>query len=309
MSVALIQDIHLSDEELWKAFQKYWGENNYVAAINLLNRNQQLATKYVSAEWINSLTALVYQLELNEDPDLKKNKIKISYLPPALEVGQIYFQIQIGEINVDVAIGTIDVNSTSTTVNYSDKLIGVITLQDLKIVKTNLVMNTSSVVCSVAENPTQPILCLVFYTDSTYVTITEQTSTGTSKTISYTNTLVSAFVKDSSNNIVDCDVQLTNSNVIFSTAQSISLTYRIVTINNNQIGTFIHQGINIIPANITNMGIVSCEGYLINMLNSFINDNNNNEIILTDVELIGGTVVVRLDELYNKQIDCMVYYT
>ena len=61
--MALLQDIHYTDNNFWTELLNCWNTKNYVRAVRLLEENQELTSKYVNAAWFNLLTNNIYNLE------------------------------------------------------------------------------------------------------------------------------------------------------------------------------------------------------------------------------------------------------
>lgn len=87
------QDIHLRDKDLWIQFYSYWNEEKYQEALDVLNNNTQLTTKYFGATVINAITEQLTDLQNNIDPTFKQNKIITSPTAPAgMQSGEVYFK-------------------------------------------------------------------------------------------------------------------------------------------------------------------------------------------------------------------------
>lgn len=91
--MAQLQDIHLTDVDLWTNFQTYWNAGNYALALSLLENNTQLATKYINANWVNNTTDSIVALENTSDPTFKQDRIQVASTAPSLSTGEIYFQL------------------------------------------------------------------------------------------------------------------------------------------------------------------------------------------------------------------------
>ena len=92
----MIQDIHLSDRDLWEQFYRYWINGQYQDALNVL-QNSQLSEKYFNATMINNIQSILVELQETglENIDWKKNQIiKLAEEPPEnMYNGEVYFQI------------------------------------------------------------------------------------------------------------------------------------------------------------------------------------------------------------------------
>lgn len=92
----MIQDIHLSDRDLWEQFYRYWINGQYQDALNVL-QNSQLSEKYFNATMINNIQSILVELQETglENIDWKKNQIiKLAEEPPEnMYSGEVYFQI------------------------------------------------------------------------------------------------------------------------------------------------------------------------------------------------------------------------
>lgn len=305
MAVKLLQDIHLSDKELWSNFQVYWNGGNYVAAVNLLNANQQLVTKYVSADWLNGLTTLVYVLENNSDPIFKADRIVLSFIPPSLESGQVYFQLEDSNTIINVYMDIITSSNTSVAISYDDTLINFMAFQNLQQVDTDVQLTSGTVTFSVAEALSESIICLVFSSADVNVYSGTITNPSTSTSVSFSGTLLNAYVV-SSQYICNCDITVGNGTVIFSVpslASGITLTCYVVSIANTYISQEVGTDTGTISTSSTSVTL-DCDGYLINHI---LTQNNN--IIKTDVELVGTKVVISTIEQPSSSINATVYYT
>ena len=301
MAIQLVQDIHIVDTELWTAFQDYWDDGNYVAAVNLLNANQQLVTKYVSADWLNGLTALVYALENNSDPTFKANKINIGYIPPSLATGGVYFQIEMGSGAIfNVATDVISTNATTVSINYSDTIVNMIAFQNLEQIKVDIQLMSGNIVkFSTGANPVTPINCFVFYTDSADV-VANQTllSSGTSASVSYSTIILSMYAYQANGTLVDCNITVGSNSVTFTTTETTTLTCIVVTIDN--IGTHTTTG------NITtsiNSKTLDCEGQLVNVIAL-----QNSDVVILDTFLNMNEAILSTQENPSATISCTIFY-
>jgi len=86
-----VQDIHLTDENLWEQFYTLWNSQDYTSAINLLETSQ-LDTKVFLNTVINDIQNQLIVLQNNSDPTFKNNIIQTSATPPVLSTGEVYFQ-------------------------------------------------------------------------------------------------------------------------------------------------------------------------------------------------------------------------
>lgn len=305
MAVKLLQDIHLSDKELWSNFQVYWNGGNYVAAVNLLNANQQLVTKYVSADWLNGLTTLVYALENNSDSTFKADRIVLSFIPPSLESGQVYFQLEDSNTIINVYMDIITTSNTSVAISYDDTLINFMAFQNLQKVETDVQLTSGTVTFSVAEAPSENITCLVFSSADVNVYSGIITNPSTSTSVSFSGTLLNAYVV-SSQYICNCDITVGSGTVTFSVsslASGITLTCYVVSIANTYISQEVGTDTDTISTSSTS-ATLDCDGYLIN---DILTQNNN--IIKTDVELVGAKVVISTVEQPSSPINATIYYT
>ena len=306
MAVNLVQDIHISDVELWNTFEIYWNQGNYIAAVNLLNNNQQLVSKYVSAQWLNALTALVYQLENNSDDDFKADKIKISYVSPALTTGQIYFQIEVGDIAINVASDIIPMNSTSLTLNYSDKLINFMAFQGLDRIDTDVAITSSTVTFTTSANPEEITTCLIFYTDSSYITISTGTITTslTSVSVNYSNTIVAMYATQS-NSVVGTDITVNSGTVQFAVAAtpSSAITCYVVTITTAQIGTLFNRITGSISTSVKSVE-VTVNGQIINCIAL-----QGSDVVIVDLTLNANKAIISTRDNPTSTIQYSIFYT
>ena len=91
----MMQDIHLSDEELWQQFRTYCQQNNYTSAQAIVNSNPRLQKRMVSAANINLLTGNILSMEnlYNANP-FDKDRIPVDETEPTGQTaGQVWFQV------------------------------------------------------------------------------------------------------------------------------------------------------------------------------------------------------------------------
>lgn len=86
------QDIHLEDKNKWAQFQSLYQAGSYAEAIALLKENQ-LASKSLTATNLNALTNFIVQVEGLSDPSFKTNKIPCQTTQPTQNIGEVWFQI------------------------------------------------------------------------------------------------------------------------------------------------------------------------------------------------------------------------
>ena len=86
------QDIHLEDKDKWAQFQILYQAGSYAEAIALLKENQ-LASKSLTATNLNALTNFIVQVEGLSDPSFKNNKIPCQTTQPTQNIGEVWFQI------------------------------------------------------------------------------------------------------------------------------------------------------------------------------------------------------------------------
>lgn len=91
----MMQDVHLSDEELWKQFVAYCQQNNYTMAQSILLSNPGLQKKTMSAANLNHLTNNIYAMEefYNDNPFDKEQVPVTSTQPTGQTSGQLWFKI------------------------------------------------------------------------------------------------------------------------------------------------------------------------------------------------------------------------
>lgn len=294
MSLELLQDIHLSDDEFWTEFQYYWKNGNYSRALQILEENQELVTKYVSAEWFNSLTTFIYQLETLPD-NFNKKQIKVSYLPPDLEVGDIWFQLELGEINIDVKMSIIPAGSTSVTTTYSNTLINALAFKNNEEVLVNQVINETnhSVTFSISESLDYPVICMVYYSNNSNLEInTINFSVGDEMfVVGYSGEILSVVcLQDNNKNIVN--IYDYNSNELFfkmnpATENGIIRICSIPSANLNEI-------LNVNSENLSGTVLrLTCDGYMVNSILTQagtleLGINNVSESVVTFNDGVGG---------------------
>ena len=87
------QDIHLTDETLWKQIIQLYKLGQYAQAIQTV-QNSSLAFKVANANSINTLTNLIVTVENLSDPTFKQNTIPCqSAQPSSQNTGEVWFEI------------------------------------------------------------------------------------------------------------------------------------------------------------------------------------------------------------------------
>lgn len=314
--VNLVQDIHLSDVELWEYFKKYWDDRNYVAALQLLNTNQKLLTKYLSAEWLNALTSLVYELENNSDPDFKADKIQLSYIPPALETGGVYFQLSDDNMNILVSMGFIQTGTSSVTISYPSTdttLVNFMAFDNLALCKTDVTIGVSDVTFSTAENVTRPIVCLVFYAPNELVSV----ATGSIDPFSIeaeiecddhqsmSNYFLSTYAVDSATNkVITCDnIMRQFPYCYFELAEPPSSTVLCYVVYTDEYYLLTQSDTETITSPNTQT-ILNCFGYLVNLFCEFAGTEG-----WMDAVLQNDTVVINLSSPPLVSLRCTSLYS
>lgn len=307
--INLVQDIHLSDVDLWGYFKKYWDDKNYVAALNLLNNNQQLLSKYLSADWLNALTSLVYELENNSDPEFKSDKIELSYIPPALESGGVYFQLNDTNVRIGVGIDFIQTGTNSVSIPYQDTLINFMSFDDLALCKTDVTLGSSSVTFSTNANVSNPITCLVFYGASEQVMV-ETGQIGTSQTeveiecdSMPSGYILSAYAVDTSTNkVITCNqIARYYPFCFFELAEPPSASVNCFVVYTEEALTDSDTK-TITTSNVQT--ILDCFGYLVNLFCDV-----GGADCWTDAVLQNNTVVITLPEAPPLTTHCTSLYT
>lgn len=305
MNLSLLQDIQCSDVNAWTQFQYYWERNNYSEALNVLNYNPQLVTKYVGAEWLNALTALVYQLEIW---GLERNQIKVSYLPPPnLKVGEVWFQLELNDLVVDVNVYTIPTGGTSVVGSYTNTLIDAVAFKDEAVITINQLINETghTVTFSTGEPQTEPITCIIYSIDSTDIVVNTTTATsGTSLQASYSGSLLSVMLLDNSNNRQLTNTTITSSTVNYSLREALTSTVkgRIVSIPTNKLADILNTSNQSFSS--TSATLV-CDGYLVSC---FVTDSSNN-VIQTDIGFELNTAIIGASQNSGATLNCVLYYT
>lgn len=308
MSLELLQDIHLSDDSFWTDFQYYWKNGSYSRALQILEENQELVTKYVTAEWFNALTALVYQLETLPD-DFNKKQIKVSYLPPDLEVGDIWFQLELGTLTIDVNMFIIPAGSTSVVATYSNSLINAVAFKNNEEVLVNQVVDETnhSVTFSIGESLDYPVICMVYSTNNSHLvaSVVSESSGINNFTIPYSGALLSVMYLDQSNNRNMVNLTIDNANVGFSLSENTSAVTkgRVVYIPT----VYLSEILNVSSSNFTTTSsTLLCDGY---MVNCFVVDNSDNSVVLTDVIFSLNNAIIGVPQNTNLSLNCTLYYT
>lgn len=309
MSLELLQDIHFSDEEFWTSFQYYWKNGNYSMALDILKENQELVTKYVDAEWFNSLTNFIYYLETLPD-NLNKKRIVVSYFPPDLDSGDVWFQLDVNGVKINVYMNFIFPNSTSVTINYSDKLIEALAFKnnELALINETIDETNHTVTFSLDESLDKAVVCMVYSTaNSSVVVKTASTSASSSPktfSITYTGTLLSIMCLNSSGVRSMNNLTINNSSVGFNLyGNPEALTGRIVYIPTNQLVNILNTQSTVFS---NKTAVLPCNGYLVN---SFLKQTSSNEVLLGDINLVLKNLVVDVLQNINTSIECKIYYT
>ena len=88
----MIEELHLSDENLRENYIQNWKSGNYSNCISIL-QNEQLNNKKLIAEVFNIITSAILALENNSDPTFKEDKIILSpNAPSGLSSGSVWFE-------------------------------------------------------------------------------------------------------------------------------------------------------------------------------------------------------------------------
>lgn len=91
MATTYYQDIHIDDKSIWNQFQQYMAQEQYSTALSLLS-NSQLANKAMIAAIFNEITSQLTDLQNNNDPSFKQDKILCQPQPPVnIQTGEIWF--------------------------------------------------------------------------------------------------------------------------------------------------------------------------------------------------------------------------
>lgn len=306
MESILLQDIHLGDENFWGEFQYYWKNSNYRKALEVLTDNQQLVTKYVSADWLNSLTALVYQLEILPD-NLNKKQIKTSFYPPAnLEVGDIWFQLELGDVLIDVNTYVLSSTSSFVVGSYNGTLINSVAYSNEEVVIINQEIDEiNHTVTFSAELEHDAILCIIYSTDNTHVVAsTTSISIGTTSfQMSYSGNLLSAMFLDNNNNIQLVNLSVGASSVNYNLLEptSVVASGRIVYIPTQYLSDILNFSTKTFSNTSTTL---LTNGY---MVNCFLTDSSNN-VVIGDVsfDFIEANINVPQN---SSSLKCDLYYT
>lgn len=319
MSLSLLQDIHITDKNNWKDFLSYWKSGKYPKAKQLLENTEELSTKYVDAEWFNSLTDFIYGLEILPN-NFTKKKIVVSYLPPDLEVGDIWFQLEMGGINVNVFTNVISTNSTSTTITYNsnDILINAIAYKNNEVITINQNIDepNNQVTFSVNEAPDHIITCMVFSVNNINVQVDRYTpSVGSDDfTMSYNGSLLSVMYLDESGNRSMTNLTFatrpTGFRILFDLGSPISSSStkgRIVYISSSHLSEILKTGSSSFSS--TNE-ILLCDGYLTEcFITQPTSTSGVKEVILGDISFVLQNAIIGVEQNVNTSLDCVIYYT
>lgn len=329
-----MQDIQANDVGLWETFERYWKQGNYVAAYNLLVRNQTLTYKYVTAQWLNQLKDYILELIDYTDEPFKEDKIKLVLVPvpPALEVGEIYYQAEIAESDyVNVQVVTIPKNATSVTCNYvGDYLIEMLAFQNGEKVECDITFSfeNKTVTFTAAEPVDAAVTGLVISTKGTTNFITK--NWGFDNQSGYHGTFWSGtvlakwtYARTNQTNIYQKIV----TDISTTPAGSGSLYYRVgydLTEPNINVGCYLIS----YTGNFTNFGVKNTDkiyigsndpvlleilGNLVNLITEEVeSDVIDPQIYLsvwTDVEVMGATVKFTIQDIADKTLNCTGIYS
>ena len=307
--ITQLQDIHLTEVQFWQAVQLYWNQQNYEAIINLIETNQQIITKYANAEWFNKLTNLIYTLENYNDDDFKSDKIKVGYLPPDLEIDEIFFQIEIGDLLINFYLESINTGSTSKTINYEGTLINAITFKNNQVVITDISIDevNQQVTFSIGKAIDNPVLCAVYSTTDTNVHVaSDELAIGdTVKNIYFgnNNTVLSTIYTENSY-IENVDITYTTDTIIFNLQDNATIAgiARVVYVNTS----YLSNVANISQGSLTSTNtelLLLCDGYPVN----FITQTTGGGVIITDILLLLNQAIFSIAK-QGTTVNCTIFY-
>lgn len=306
MSNKIFQDIHLTDEQLWLTFQQYWKTGNYLAAKNLLDSNKQLITKYANAEWYNSLTDLIYQLQ--NYPEFNKNQIIVSYLPPDLEVGEIYFQIDSDNLKINSIMKSIPKGSTTTTITYEDTLIEALAFEQGSLILLDQTIDETNKTVTFTTNSKvhQNIVCLVYSTDDSNLVVSNVTINAGSTTSqdSYSGELLSTMILDNNErNLIEASFTSSQITFNFENPTENQVVSRVCYIPTSYLDDILNKSTGTISTSSTLLSLL-CKGF---MVSSLISMSQN--LVLADVEFVldKANISTRIEPTSN--LNCTIYYT
>lgn len=311
----LLQDIHYTDNEFWTELQNCWADENYARALNLLESNQELTSKYVNSAWFNLLANSIYTLETQSDPSFKSNKIQVGYeLPTVIQNGEIFYEIGVSNLNTYQSL--ISVGKKTTTIEFDGVFLNALALQNNAIVQVEIEYNNNSVKFVLGEKATSSVTCVVYTTilASEYVSTNFQTldSNNLTRTVTIpSNQQLISWYCVKNNQLVQIDVNYLNNQLMFAvnsdsitTGEQIKCYYITMTIDNFPF--IVKDGSIEIDSSITSL---SYNESIISVLN-YINKNTLAEsfIILTDCTLSNNQIIISLLEPTDEQIKCSIIY-
>lgn len=313
--MTLLQDIHYTDNDFWTELQNCWADKNYVRALNLLESNQELISKYVNSAWFNSLTDNIYNLEIQSDPSFKNDKIQVGYeLPTGIQNGEIFYEIEVSNLNTYQSL--IKAGSKTTTIEFDGVFLNALALQNNAIVQVEMEYNNNSVKFILGEKATSAVTCVVYTTilASEYVSTNFQTldSNNLTKTVTIpSNQQLISWYCVKNNRLVQIDVNYLNNQLMFTvnsdsivSGEQINCYYITMTIDNFPF--VVEEGSIEVDSSIT---FLSYSDSIISVLN-YINKNTlaQSSIILTDCTLSNGQMIISLSEPTDEQIKCSIIY-
>lgn len=313
--MTLLQDIHYTDNDFWTELQSCWVNKNYVRALNLLESNQELTSKYVNSVWFNLLTNSIYNLETQSDPSFKSDKIQVGYeLPTGIQNGEIFYEIEVSNLNIYQSL--ISVGKKTTTIEFDGVFLNALALQNNEIVQVEIEYNNNSVKFVLGEKATSTVTCVVYTTilASEYVSTNFQTLNSNNLTRTVTipsNQQLISWYCVKNNQLVQIDVNYLNNRLMFTvnsdsiaTGEQINCYYITMAIDNFPF--VVEEGSIEVNGSIT---FLPYSDSIISVLN-YINKNTlaESSIILTDCTLNNGQMIISLLEPTDEQIKCSIIY-
>lgn len=316
ITVNKAQDIHISDKNKWQALQNYWDTQNYNVFHKFIQDNQeQLQSKLNNAELINNLTDVFYNLELNDDPAFKQDRIQVSLFPPVLNEGEVYYQITFRPSeNVALDYVTLDTDALSATVTPTYNFVEAFCFQNNEQVLVDWTYDTSTdtVTFTVIESPTEPIVCCVSSLNLSAGGYTDDGTISDSGNINITGSLVriNFYEVDGTNrNAVLVDSTMRNWDsastgyITCTFNESISpntLTYVYTSFSGTPIGTKVNHILEIGET----QQLLEINGNLYN----FCAFDNQTNLVLTDTTQRGNGLLYSINDPIFNDLMCLLRY-
>lgn len=289
--ISKIQDIHASDVDKWNDFLIFWDDGNYQAALNFLQNNSDLLYKYCNAQWLNNLTNCYTDLQEDKDPLFKQDIIKVSIIPPPLNVGEIYFQITFNlseYIALEYAVIPAGDTSVSISLPNNSYLLQYGAFIEQELVTLGVRKNGNAIQFLLPEAINAPVTCMVIRTKGTGWTRQTGNLSSTNTIINYTGNLIGYNCTTTDINygiteFVELNTSLGNGSIEFiQFLTGNNITWEVVTHSTLQL----NHSVTLNPEEQINTNFIEIFGDML----GFRTISNNNRVI-TDVKQVSNRLV------------------